>query len=328
MFKTFWLVIGVAVLLTVAAGAATPLIKRQVPGYYRMSLGALEVTALYDGYNDLAPSLLHGASPDEIAALLRYGHVDTRRIQTAFNAFAVNTGSLLILFDTGAGTCIGETAGSLPDNLRAAGYQPEQIDHIFITHLHLDHACGLIDAKGQAVFPHATVHLAKAEADYWLDPAHLAAAPDEAKPYFEIAARAMAPYLQAGQVQTFDPGSTLLGMVETLDLHGHTPGSSGYRLRSGGQSLVVAGDVIHVMAVQMPHPEITIAFDTAPDDARATRLALFADAAESNTWIAAAHLPFPAIGHLARGDGAAPAYLWQPVPYGPYQRAAHVPLIQ
>lgn len=45
-------------------------IKQQVPGYYRVAVGEYEVTALFDGYNDLSPTLLQGLSPDAVRKLL------------------------------------------------------------------------------------------------------------------------------------------------------------------------------------------------------------------------------------------------------------------
>ena len=88
------------------------------------------------------------------------------------------------MIDSGAGHCVPETAGQLVNNMKASGYRPEQVDTIFLTHLHLDHVCGLSDANGKALFPNATVYVPQ-EADYWLDPE--ASAPANAKEYFAIA---------------------------------------------------------------------------------------------------------------------------------------------
>jgi len=79
-------------------------------------------------------------------------------------------GKQLILVDTGTGQCIGATAGMLSDNIKVASYQIEQIDTMLLTHLHLDHVCGLVDGQQKTIFANATVYTAKAEADYWLDP--------------------------------------------------------------------------------------------------------------------------------------------------------------
>ncbi len=148
-----------------------------MPGYYRLAVGEYEVTALFDGYNDLSPALLHGLSGDKVRELLAQHKIDAERMPTAFNAFLVNTGKHLVMIDSGGGHCMAETAGQLVSNMNASGYRPEQVDTIFLTHLHLDHVCGLSDAEGKALFPNATVYVPQGEADYWLDPAKEASAP-------------------------------------------------------------------------------------------------------------------------------------------------------
>ena len=191
--------LAVALAAASALAAAPAQVGTQVPGYFRLAVGDYEVTALFDGYNDLSPKLLKGMTQSQIRALLARRSIETPGVQTAFNAFLVNTGKQLILVDTGAGQCIGATAGQLSANMKAAGYEPSQIDTILLTHLHLDHVCGLVDAQHQPVFANATVYAAKAEADYWLDPQALAKAPEAAKGFFKIAQDSTAPYITAGR---------------------------------------------------------------------------------------------------------------------------------
>lgn len=156
---------------------ATPAIsEQQVPGYYRLNVGDFQVTALYDGYVNLPASVFKGASSKTISDLLRQHFVDDKNgIQTAVNAYLVNNGKQLILVDSGAAKCFGDRAniGSIQDNLAAAGYKPEQVDAVLLTHLHPDHACGISAVKGQKSFPNATIYVDKAEADFWLNPANL-----------------------------------------------------------------------------------------------------------------------------------------------------------
>ena len=318
---------ALAVMLAMSgAMAQAPQVGTQAPGYFRLAVGDYEVTALFDGYNDLSPKLLQGMSQSQIRALLARGFNRTPCVQTAFNAFLVNTGKQLILVDTGAGQCIGATAGQLSANMQAAGYKPEQVDTILLTHLHLDHVCGLVDAQNKPLFANATVYAAKAEADYWLDPAALANAPAGAKEFFKIAQDSTAPYVAAGRFKTFAAGqSPLPGLVEATLEAGHTPGSTTYRFTSQQQSIVFMGDLVHNLAVQFLHPEVSIGFDVNSQQAIASRQAVFSAAAASKTWVTAAHLPFPGIGHIA-AEGK--HFQWVPVEYGPYKRAAKVPLIE
>lgn len=318
---------ALAVMLAMSgAMAQAPQVGTQAPGYFRLAVGDYEVTALFDGYNDLSPKLLQGMSQSQIRALLARRSIETPGVQTAFNAFLVNTGTQLILVDTGAGQCIGATAGQLSANMQAAGYKPEQVDTILLTHLHLDHVCGLVDAEKKPVFANATVFAAKAEADYWLDPAALAKAAAGAKEFFKIAQDSTTPYVAAGRFKTFAAGqSPLPGLVEATLEAGHTPGSTTYRFTSQQQSIVFMGDLVHNLAVQFLHPEVSIGFDVNSQQAIASRQAVFSAAAASKTWVAAAHLPFPGIGHIA-AEGK--HFQWVPVEYGPYKRAAKVPLIE
>lgn len=320
--------VGLAVALSsgVAAAQAPAQVGTQVPGYYRLAVGDYEVTALFDGYNDLSPKLLKGLTQNQIRALLARRSIETPGVQTAFNAFLINTGKQLILVDTGAGQCIGATAGMLSDNMKAAGYQPSQVDTILLTHLHLDHVCGLVDAQKKPLFANATVYAAKTEADYWLNPEALANAPEGAKGYFKIAQDSTAAYLAAGRFKTFDTGqSPLPGVVEATLEKGHTPGSTTYRFNSQGQSILFMGDLVHNLAVQFEHPEVSIGFDVDGQQAIKSRAKVFSDAAASKIWVTAAHLPFPGIGHIA---AQGKHFQWVPVEYGPYKRAAKVPLIE
>jgi len=307
-----------------AAIAAPPQIKTQAPGFERLAVGDFEVTALYDGYNDLSPDLLKGLSPSKIRALIARNSMNTEGVQTSFNAFLINTGKQLILVDTGAGQCIGTTAGMLPANLRAAGYDPAQVEVVLLTHLHLDHVCGLVDAQHQPVFPNATVYAAKAEADYWLD-TPLASVPAKAQEFFKIARDSTAPYRAAGHFKTFVGTQLPVADVQAASEPGHTPGSTTYRFSSKGQSILFMGDLIHSVAVQFEHPEVSIGFDVDAQKAIASRDLVFRQVAKQQEWAAAAHLPFPGIGHITENGSR---FQWNPMLYGPYQRAAQVPLLK
>jgi glyoxylase-like metal-dependent hydrolase (beta-lactamase superfamily II) len=323
------LIRGLGLSLLLASGAAMAQApaqqKTQVPGYFRLAVGDYEVTALFDGYNDLSPKLLQGMTQSKIRALLARRDIDSPGVQTAFNAFLINTGEHLILVDTGAGQCMGETAGWLSANIRAAGYQPEQVDTILLTHLHLDHVCGLVDAQKKPVFANAMVYAAKPEADYWLDPDAMNKVPEAARIFFKIAQESTAPYIAAAHFKTFTPGESPVPEVKTTLEAGHTPGSTTYQFTSKGQTILFMGDLIHNLAVQFEHPEVSIGFDTSGKEAIASREQVFSAAAKSKIWVAAAHLPFPGMGHIGQQDKH---FQWIPVEYGPYQRAAKVPLLE
>ena len=294
-----------------AAFAAAPMVKTSAPGYYRMMLGDFEITALSDGTVKLpVDKLLSNTTPAAVdSALAQYGL--SSPLETSVNGYLVNTGSKLILFDTGAAKLFGPTLGKLAANIQAAGYKPDQIDEIYITHMHPDHIGGLV-AGDQPAFPNATVHADKRDADFWLSQENLDKAAADDKGFFQGAMASLAPYIQAGKFKPFD-GHTEFGPgVKTITSYGHTPGHTSYMVESKGQKLAIWGDLIHVGAVQFDHPEITIQFDTDTKAAALARKKASVDAVEQRYLVAAAHLSFPGIGHIrAQGTG----YAWIPVNY-------------
>ncbi|MEO5687866.1 MAG: MBL fold metallo-hydrolase [Burkholderiaceae bacterium] len=289
--------------------AAAPQLRTQAPGFYRMMLGDFEVTALYDGSFDLpVDQLLKQPAAKTNAALAK--HFQSLPVETSVNAFLVNTGTKLVLIDTGTGGYSGPTSGTLLANLKAAGYRPDQVDDIFITHMHGDHVGGL-SHEGVAVFPKAVVHAGKGDVDHFLSKAEMAKAPAEADG-FTTAMNAFGPYQATGRLQPIAADGEIVPGVRAWATPGHTPGHTSYVVESKGARLIVTGDLIHVAAVQLDDPSVTIAFDTDSKAAEAQRQKVFAQAAKDRTLVASAHLQFPGIGHLvASGKG----YVYEPVNY-------------
>jgi glyoxylase-like metal-dependent hydrolase (beta-lactamase superfamily II) len=305
--------LGLALALATAglAQAAAPQLKTQAPGYYRMMLGDFEITALSDGTIDLPmDKLLKAPKPDEVAKALKRNYLGVP-LETSVNGYLINTGSKLVLIDAGAAGLFGPTLGKLLANLKAAGYQPEQVDEIYITHLHPDHVGGLL-ADGRAAFPNAVVRLDKHDADFWLSAEQLAKAPDDAKGFFQGAQTSVKPYQDSGRLKPFEGPTELVPGIRAVAAPGHTPGHSFYVVESKGQKLVVWGDIMHAAAVQFPDPSVTIAFDSDSKTAMPQRQKAFADAAKNGYVVAVAHLPFPGLGRL-RADGK--GYTWVPVNY-------------
>lgn len=294
-----------------AAGAAAPAAKAQAPGFYRMALGDFEVTVISDGTADFPMAdLLKDMPRKDIDQLLARSFLGNP-VETSVNAFLVNTGSKLVLIDTGAGMNFGPTLNRLIPNLKAAGYKPEQVDEIYITHMHGDHVGGLT-TDGKMNFPNAIVRADQHDVDFWLSPATLEKAGKDDKGFVEAAQNAFKPYQDAGKLKPFEGDTELVPGVRSHASHGHTPGHTTYIVESKGQRLVLWGDLMHVAAVQFPAPTVTIKFDSDSKAAKAARLKAFAEAAKQKDWIGAAHLPFPGIGHI-RAEGRGYAYV--PVNY-------------
>ena len=307
-----------ASLLAVAstfAIAEAPQQKVQVPGYYRLMLGNLEVTALYDGPIDIDEKLLKSIAKRDIQRLLARQFLKGPKVQTAVNAYLVNTGSKLVLVDAGAAKLFGPELGNIVNNLKAAGYTPEQVDTVLITHLHGDHVNGLVTSEGQRVFVNAEVWSAKADNDFWLSKEVAAQAPKDFQPFFKMSRDAAAPYLAAGKWKTFDSDRELLAGVSSVDTHGHTPGHVSYMLQSGDQRLLILGDLVHNHAVQFARPEVAIEFDNDPKQAVAARKRIFFMAAKEKLMVAGMHLPFPGIGHVRKESAG--GYAWVPAEFAP-----------
>jgi glyoxylase-like metal-dependent hydrolase (beta-lactamase superfamily II) len=299
-----------AVSMAVQAGA--PLAKGQAPGWYRMMLGDFEITALSDGTVSLpVDKMLTNTTAASVIAALRRANLSTP-VETSVNGYLVNTGSKLVLIDTGAAGLFGPTLGKLVANLEASGYKAEQVDEIYITHLHPDHVGGITSADGKIVFPNAVVRADLRDSNFWLDPAKMEKAPDGMKDFFKGAMASMKPYVDAGRFKPFEGGVELVPGIRSAPTYGHTPGHSVYIVESNGQRMVMWGDLMHVAAVQFPNPAVTIAFDVDSKAAAPHRQKAYADAAKRGDYVAVAHVAFPGIGKLLP-DGK--GYRWLPANY-------------
>ena len=294
-----------------AAYAAAPMAKITAPGFYRMMLGDFEVTALSDGTVNLpVDKLLTKTTPAKVNQALAKSFL-TSPLETSVNGYLINTGTKLVLVDTGAAKLFGPTLGSLVANLKASGYQPEQVDEIYITHMHPDHVGGLMDGD-KMVFPNATVRADKHDADFWLSQVNLDKAPAEAKGFFQGAMASLSPYVRANHFSAFEGSTDLVPGIRAVATYGHTAGHSTYMVESKGQKLAIWGDLVHVAAVQFDDPSVTIQYDTEGSAAAVQRKRAYAEAAKGGYLVAASHIAFPGIGHV-RAKGK--AFAWLPVNY-------------
>ncbi|OJH40626.1 MBL fold metallo-hydrolase [Cystobacter ferrugineus] len=295
-----------------AAGTNVAQARAQIPGVHRYRVGDFQVTALSDGTvpQDLH-ELLRGTSPAEVDKMLHHAFL-SNPVEASITAFLIDTGSRLILVDTGAGGLFGPGhGGKLLGSLKVAGYEPEQIDDILLTHIHTDHSGGLV-SEGNRVFPNATVHVGKPDLDFFLNPANQGGVNGYDKKYFEQAVKTVGPYMKAGKVQAFTRETQLFPGIKAIPTPGHTPGHAFYRVESRGNSITFIGDIVHVASVQFPKTAITIVYDVSPKDAAAQREAQFAAAASNRALVAAPHLPYPGIGHIRAEERG---YTFVPVDY-------------
>ncbi len=251
------LIAAVSVLLSAGAlaGAAVSPQVTEGAGFYRLHVGDLEITALSDG------TLVKHADPAD---------------STPVNAFLINTGEKLVLIDAGAGTLLGPGVGGLVGALRAAGYEPAQIDEIYLTDMLPDHVGGLVSER-KAAFPRALVHASRSDTDYWLGKSSMASAPMEDRQRFAAVGAALKPYVTGGRLQTFEGDAKIEPAIRALPSIGSTPGPTVYIAESRGEKIVFLGD------------------DGLPV---ALRSGAFKEAPAHGFWVAGLHQAFPGIGHV------------------------------
>ena len=276
---------------------------QQIPGVYHRRIGDIVVTAVSDGVLQGSLQVLQNIATPEAERLLTAAFRPLPRF-TSINTFLVRGGGRTALIDTGSGTSMGPTVGRLPANLQAAGVAPASIEAVLLTHVHPDHSNGLVDDAGALWFPNAELVVHEAEMTYWHDDAAMARADEQGRERnFLAARRQLAPYRE--RTRLIGGGEVFPG-VTAVPLPGHTPGHTGYRIASGGDSLLIWGDIIHVPEIQVPRPEVTLAFDVDPAQAAATRRRTFEMVATDRLLFAGMHVHFPGFAHLARhGDGYA-----------------------
>jgi glyoxylase-like metal-dependent hydrolase (beta-lactamase superfamily II) len=274
-------------------------------------VGDFEVNALSDGTVFLPMNtLLTNTTPEAVQQAFAKNYLATPP-EVSVNAYLINTGEKLVLIDTGAGTLFGPTLAKLQTSLKAAGYTAEQIDEVYITHMHGDHVGGLMLGDKRA-FPNATVRADKHDADYWLSQKNLESAPADGKGGFQGAIASLDPYVKAGKFKPFEGNTDLVPGVKAIASHGHTPGHITYAIESKGQKMIFWGDLMHVAAIQFQNPAVTIKFDSDSKAAAEQRKLAFADAAKNGYLVALTHISFPGIGRL-RTEGS--GYAWLPVSY-------------
>ena len=247
-------------------------------------IGHLSVTSLRDGYVDMPPSRLR--QPGDKA----FGHdlpsqvrlVDGA-LRLSVNAFAIDDGSEMMLIDTGASNAWHPTMGALPQALGEAKIAVDRIRTVAFTHTHLDHIHGLILPDGTDGFPQLSRLLVpRLEMDMFRAEARLKRFHDRAEP--------------------FDAGQRLSSNIETIAAPGHEIGHTCFRVTSGGETLLIWGDIVHVPSLQFDRPEVAWEFDADQEKARACRLQIMPLAADDAHYVAGAHLDSPGVGRVSRTE--------------------------
>jgi glyoxylase-like metal-dependent hydrolase (beta-lactamase superfamily II) len=310
-----FLVGGSAAATAYAAGSIMPLWAQNPPGFgaptpavvgfRRMRLGDHEIIALNDGVarRPLGEEFVRNAPLAQVHEALRAQNLPTEYIDIPFTAFLVVGGGRRILMDTGFADNGPPTTGRLLGNLAAAGFKPDDIDTVLISHYHGDHINGLRNKAGQLVFPKARIFVPAPEHAFWMDEERLKAAPEAQRGGF-LNARRVFGGLTAEQLVPFTPGAEMAPGITSIPAYGHTPGHTLFTVRSGGQSFIYLADVTNVPQLFARNPDWAVVFDMNADEARAVRRKLFEMIVKDNLLTGGFHFPFPAFGTIARlGNG-------------------------
>lgn len=285
--------------LSSAHAAPAPKAQGQAPAYYRTKVGAITVTTILDGSMTFADELFDDAKQDMLDQARRDYFIKPGKSFPGFiNVYLVETNGKRILIDTGA-RGYGPTMGKMKGTLALLGITPDMIDEVILTHAHPDHTNGLLDDQGKATFAKSKIRICDTELNFWFDDAKEAQF-SQKKQLFDFARKNLGPYKTSGQIETYKFDADLGGGLSSVALPGHTPGHSGVRISDGSDQLLIWADIVHNAFLQFDHPEQSLSFDTDEDQARATRKKIFDQVASDRLRIGGMHLPFTAIGHLAK----------------------------
>jgi glyoxylase-like metal-dependent hydrolase (beta-lactamase superfamily II) len=297
------------------ADAAVPASGKQGPGVYRYKLGDYQLTALYDGtwFFKIDGKFVRNAGAADVNRAQAAAFLSPRVVPISFTALLVNTGSRLVLIDTGSAGQITDTAGYLLGNLAAAGVAPDAIDTIVISHFHPDHIDGIKTKDGGKVFANAEILVPEPEWKFWMDDANMSRAKGTVLRYFRNARRIFTDI--AKEVRPFKPGDEVAPGIVSVSAYGHTPGHTAFAIHSGSQSMLAMSDTAREPWLFVRHPEWQPNYDMDGPLAVTTRKAMLDRAAADRMLVEAFHFPFPACGHIEKigtGYELVPA-MWQPL---------------
>ncbi len=261
----------------------------------RFNVGDFEITALQDAVFPFDPSIFGANAPEGgIAEVLTANNLPTDSVNTTVTVLLVNTGSELILLDTGNGAANG---GRLLATLELMGITPDAINAVVISHFHPDHIGGMT-TDGAPTFPSAAYYFPQAEWDF------MQSAPTDSPAADTIAATAAAlqPIIDNDQLSYYAAEGEIIPGIQAVPAPGHSPGHSALLIVSGESQLLNLVDSALNAVVSLTRPDWFAGFDAIPEQAVETRVALLTRAAEEGLQIFGYHFPFPGVGYVIAED--------------------------
>ena len=280
--------------------AAAPAAGKQAPGFYRYKVGDFEVTVVSDGLNrfKLPDNFVSNVKKEDVQNALGAAHHDREIFDNTYTPILVNTGSKLVLIDTGTGEAGFNSSkgmnGLFTSNLAAAGLTPENIDTIIISHYHNDHVGGLVKADNSPAYPNAEILVPANEHKFWMDDGEMSrAGPGRMEGLFKNNRRIFnAEVLK--RVRTFEWDKEVVPGITSVGTPGHSTAHTSFVVQSGNKKVFVQGDVTHVPYLFARNPGWHLAFDQDANTAEATRRKVYDMLAAEKMMVQGFHYPFPA----------------------------------
>ncbi|OYX12070.1 MAG: MBL fold metallo-hydrolase [Rhizobiales bacterium 32-66-8] len=295
--------VGALALGGAGAFAKAPMMGTPAPYFYRFKFGDAEATIVSDGTLPLGDPHANftGLSAADMDKQLRDNFLPASNAVLEQNILILNTGSKLILFDTGMGSLklFGPTTGKLLATMKQAGIDPKDIDAVVMSHAHVDHCGGCMADDGSRNFPNAQYYISQIDYDYWTDEKKVAPA---LKTFLDTARKNLVP--NRDRMVFFKDGEEFLPGVQALAAPGHTVGHTIFMISSGGKTLCYIGDLAHHPVLLLEQPLTEFVYDTDPRQSAQSRVKMLTMLAANRIPVLAYHFAWPGFGHVAaQGQG-------------------------
>ncbi|WP_164901788.1 MBL fold metallo-hydrolase [Neorhizobium lilium] len=270
------------------------------PDIHQFKVGGFKLLVIKDGARPSdKPGETFGTNqkPETVGTLLDQNFLPKDQFVNSFSPVLIDTGSDVILFDTGLGEAArAQGGGRLIEGLAAAGYMPDDISIVVITHMHGDHIGGLME-NGKPSFTKARYIAGQTEYDFWTDGAR-AGTPAEGN---QKAVLANVKPLAEKMTFLKDGGEVVSGITAML-APGHTPGHLIFNVESQNKRLLVTADTANHYVLSLQRPEWEVRFDMDKAQAAATRKKVFDMVATDRIAFLGYHMPFPAVGYAEKQE--------------------------